>query len=564
MLVALLVAPLVGPVAQAAAAQQAVQVTNSAVEQFDNLWFNLSDFTEGAKVRVELAKGVGDPVVSASFTIGADGNTANPDGQTYRRVTLPRDVAPGSDYVLRVVDAGTGGVLATSAAVTVTPLTTRVYNPGDHAGGEEDVLVQRGGVWTFRASGFAPGGKLTASAVLDGNAVVLSGIGQISSSEKAWQLDANGDVSRAEYARVQIPADVEPGDFEVTLTDGTKTVERTLTVEEPVESAVTVAPSVELGGTLKVTGVGFTHPVNGGSKIAIKIDDGAYSRVDASLHQNQTIWWIVQADENGSFEIDMPVPNGTTADSSGTLGSMPALTPGEGYTLRFLTGNLDGGPSRTMKSSPFTVTGSVDPVDPKPEVKNLTTKTPKITGSAKVGKTLKVDSKSVAWTPAKVTLKYQWLRDGKSISGATKSSYKVTKSDAGKKLSVKVTGSKSGYKTVSKTSKTVSVAKVASSVKVSVPSLVAKGKQATIKVSISAATSKPTGTVTVKVNGKTVKKTVSSSAKGKVSVKLPKISKKGSYKVSVSFKPSGSTAKSTAASKSVTKTLKVSNSTRLK
>ena len=68
----------------------------------------------------------------------------------------------------------------------------------------------------------------------------------------------------------------------------------------------------------------------------------------------------------------------------------------------------------------------------------------------------------------------------------------------------------------------------------------------------------------VQVNGKTVTKTVSSSAKGKVSVKLPKISKKGSYKVSVSFKPSGSTAKSTSSSKSVTKTLKVSNSTRLK
>ena len=213
MLIALLIAPLVGPISPAAAAPHAVQATNDTVEQFDNLWFNLAGFDEGAKVRVELVKGAGAPVASAPFTIGADGNTANPDGQTYRRVTLPRDVVPGADYVLRGVDAGSGGGLASSAAVTVTPLSTRVYNPGDHAGGEEDVLVQRGGVWTFLASGFTPGGKLTASAVLGGGTVVLSGIGQIGAAEKAWQLNANGDVSRAEYTRGQSPADCETGDL---------------------------------------------------------------------------------------------------------------------------------------------------------------------------------------------------------------------------------------------------------------------------------------------------------------------------------------------------------------
>ncbi|MDF1487067.1 alkaline phosphatase [Tessaracoccus caeni] len=201
--------------------------------------------------------------------------------------------------------------------------------------------------------------------------------------------------------------------------------------------------------------------------------------------------------------------------------------------------------------------------EPEPEVKTFSkASAPTIFGTATVGKTLRATVKS--WNPA-ASYAFSWLRDGKAISGATGTAYKLTSADVGKKISVKVTGSKAGYASVSKTSTSVKVSKAVASVKVSVPSLVAKGKQATIKVAVSsAATSKPTGKVTVKVNGKTVTKSVSSSAKGAVSVKLPKISKKGSYKVTVSFKPSGDTAKSTSSSKSVTKTLKVSNSTKLK
>ncbi|MDF1487418.1 Ig-like domain repeat protein [Tessaracoccus caeni] len=371
----------------------------------------------------------------------------------------------------------------------------------------------------------------------------------------AWKA---GDV---QYIRI-LTGSLAPGG-----TDQSRSIAAPFTVvapavdPEPSEDKAAVEAPAEWveGKPLTITGTGWTWENGTGSTVGVKLNRGALVPVTPlGVDFPDDVWAVVKADDTtGNWSLTLPFPGEGVSKTPATVG--------EDITINLLTGSLAPGDRvRGVPVTVKTVAAPKPPVDPKPEVKNLTTKTPKITGTAKVGKTLKVDSKSVAWTPAKVTLKYQWLRDGKSISGATKSSYKVTKSDAGKKLSVKVTGSKSGYKTVSKTSKTVSVAKVASSVKVSVPSLVAKGKQATIKVSISAATSKPTGTVTVKVNGKTVKKTVSSSAKGKVSVKLPKISKKGSYKVSVSFKPSGSTAKSTAASKSVTKTLKVSNSTRLK
>jgi hypothetical protein len=70
--------------------------------------------------------------------------------------------------------------------------------------------------------------------------------------------------------------------------------------------------------------------------------------------------------------------------------------------------------------------------------------TPKITGTAKVGKTLKV--KVGAWRPAPA-FRYQWYANDKAIKGATKPSYKLKKAQKGKKIKVKVTATKSGYET---------------------------------------------------------------------------------------------------------------------
>jgi hypothetical protein len=82
--------------------------------------------------------------------------------------------------------------------------------------------------------------------------------------------------------------------------------------------------------------------------------------------------------------------------------------------------------------------------------------TPKVSGAAKVGKTLK--AKPGSWSP-KPKFSYQWLRNGKKIKGATKSSYQLVSADKGKKISVKVKGAKAGYKAVTKTSKATSKVK---------------------------------------------------------------------------------------------------------
>lgn len=96
--------------------------------------------------------------------------------------------------------------------------------------------------------------------------------------------------------------------------------------------------------------------------------------------------------------------------------------------------------------------------------KYAVTKSPSITGKAVYRKTLKVAPGSRSTKPAK--FKYQWLRDGKTIKNATKTTYKLGISDIGKKISVRVTASGSGFATqTSTTSKTKTVAKAKFTIK---------------------------------------------------------------------------------------------------
>lgn len=75
---------------------------------------------------------------------------------------------------------------------------------------------------------------------------------------------------------------------------------------------------------------------------------------------------------------------------------------------------------------------------------------PSIAGSLAVGRT--VTAKPGRWSPSATTTAYQWLRSGKTIPGATSATYKVSKADKGKKLSVRVTATRSGYQKATATS----------------------------------------------------------------------------------------------------------------
>jgi len=74
---------------------------------------------------------------------------------------------------------------------------------------------------------------------------------------------------------------------------------------------------------------------------------------------------------------------------------------------------------------------------------------PTITGDLKVGAKLGVALP--AYTP-KVSVKYQWYRDGVAIKKATKASYTLVAADLGAEITVKVTASASGYTSLPLTS----------------------------------------------------------------------------------------------------------------
>lgn len=134
-------------------------------------------------------------------------------------------------------------------------------------------------------------------------------------------------------------------------------------------------PAANVGGSIRLTGEKWCNTVTGrGSYIAIKINDGAYSHkgngvakvFNAELGRetglceagactsNKTIWYVIEAKDDGSFDVEVPLPDRTNTTP----------TFGEGsYTLRIMTATLAGDPyyggvreaSRTMQTPEFTV-----------------------------------------------------------------------------------------------------------------------------------------------------------------------------------------------------------------
>ena len=78
---------------------------------------------------------------------------------------------------------------------------------------------------------------------------------------------------------------------------------------------------------------------------------------------------------------------------------------------------------------------------------------PAVTGTPKVGTTLKADRGD--WTPTPATYVVTWLRNGKAVHTGT--TYRLRAADGGQRIQVKVTARKSGYESRSATSRAVKV-----------------------------------------------------------------------------------------------------------
>lgn len=93
----------------------------------------------------------------------------------------------------------------------------------------------------------------------------------------------------------------------------------------------------------------------------------------------------------------------------------------------------------------------------KPATKLRNTKKPSISGKRKAGKTLA--AKPGTWTPKASSYTYRWYRNGTAIPGASKRTYKVKKSDKGRKISVRVQARRTGHPTGSAISSSVKIAR---------------------------------------------------------------------------------------------------------
>ena len=169
---------------------------------------------------------------------------------------------------------------------------------------------------------------------------------------------------------------------------------------------------------------------------------------------------------SGDVRTGSPVPAPTVACESQPAAGQgsPALAPdGSAIAWSQATGIwIRRDPLDCSAAATLVVPGGHDvswskaELPPAPSVSVLTlTKAPKVTGKARLGKVLRV--RGAVWSGGPTSVGYQWLRNGRTIRAATTASYRITRKDRGKRISVRLTARKPGVRSVTWTSKPVRV-----------------------------------------------------------------------------------------------------------
>lgn len=161
-------------------------------------------------------------------------------------------------------------------------------------------------------------------------------------------------------------------------------------------------------------------------------------KVGVVLYSKPGVWA-----DGASLSYQWRADGAVIPDATRSVYRPTAATRGKRITVR-VTGAL-AGHRATARTSASTATVAYG---------TLTTSTPRISGTVKVGRKLTLVRGT--WTSG-TSFSYRWYVNGKAIKGATKSSYTLTKSTKGKRITVKVTGRRSGYTTVTRTSARTSV-----------------------------------------------------------------------------------------------------------
>ena len=159
---------------------------------------------------------------------------------------------------------------------------------------------------------------------------------------------------------------------------------------------------------------------------------GSTPTISGSAAVNETLTAVPGAWTDGTILSYQWIRDGE-AITGATAQTYSVAAEDEGSRLSVsVSGSLNGYNSTTLTSA------STAPVS----LQALASSTPTISGTAEVGQTLTVSTGS--WTDG-TSFNYQWLRDGREISGASNGTYVVTVLDVGSAISARVTGSKEGF-----------------------------------------------------------------------------------------------------------------------
>ncbi|MDR0481818.1 MAG: hypothetical protein LBH13_01440 [Cellulomonadaceae bacterium] len=152
-------------------------------------------------------------------------------------------------------------------------------------------------------------------------------------------------------------------------------------------------------------------------------------------------WW---AEDGGNLTIRTQwLRNGNAiAGASGNTYRLTAADRGQRISLRVTT-SRSGHTTNTRNSGVATIQAG--------RIQN-----PRVTmtGTRRVGQVLSAPGRwnwqTENWE--NTTVRYQWLRNGRAIRGATGQTYRLRNADRGRRISVRVTATRNGYTTVRRTS----------------------------------------------------------------------------------------------------------------
>jgi hypothetical protein len=220
--------------------------------------------------------------------------------------------------------------------------------------------------------------------------------------------------------------------YELTSADAGHKMSVTVTgTKSGYASATATSALVTVTGTLK--SLTTVRPMIGGT-----------FRVDEKLTGDAGTWKAGSTKLPGSDLTYQWLRNGRTIDGA-TKSSYTLVAADEGTQVSLtVTGTYPGYETASSASSSHTVAAGL-----------LTTTAPTISGSFRVGE--KLTGNAGTWKAGSTKLPgsdltYQWLRNGRTIGGATGSTYTLVAADGGTQISLMVTGQFAGYATASRTS----------------------------------------------------------------------------------------------------------------